>query len=986
MKILGQIKTNNVSKEKLRALRKRIEGEFYFDDKIRKIYATDASSYRELPLAVSYPKNEEDIKQLILFAKENKTSIIPRTAGTSLAGQVVGNGIVVDVSKYFNRILEFNTNEMWVKVQPGVVRDELNKFLEPLGFMFGPETSTSNRAMMGGMIGNNSCGSNSVKFGSTRDHLLEVEAFLSDGSKVLIGDMPDDEFKQKISNNSTLEEQVYNQIYNALNPSEVREEIIEQFPKKSIPRRNTGYAIDLLLDSSPFQGKEDFNFCKLLAGSEGTLAFTLTAKLKILPLPPANVGLLCVHFNNLYDSLEATQIALKYDPYAVELMDHFILECTKENIEQSKNRFFVEGDPAAILVIEIRKDDPESLNQEVEKLIADFKKKKFGYHFPLVTGPDTKRVWTLRKAGLGLLSNIPGDAKAVPVIEDTAVEVADLPAFIREFNESLKKHDLECVHYAHAGSGELHLRPIINLKTEEGNSLFRTVAEEISELVKKYKGSLSGEHGDGRLRGEFIPYMIGERNYEILKQIKKTWDPDNIFNPGKIVDTPSMNTSLRFMPGHQTEEMDTILDFSDYDGIIRAAEQCNGSGDCRKSELIGGTMCPSFMATRDEKDTTRARANILREITTENSVENVFDSKEIHEIMDLCLSCKGCKSECPSNVDMARIKAEFLNQYYKTNKVPFRSRIIGNVNKLNSLASITPGLYNWMMSGTTGKIIKKSVGFAGERSMPSLASSTLKSWWRKNKKEVQERGNLNKGSLYLFIDEFTNYFDFEVGKKAILFLTKVGYEVKVVKHEESGRAFLSKGILEPARKLATKNVEIFKDLVSSDTPLVGIEPSAILSFRDEYPLLLRSALQKEAQKISKNTFLFEEFVSSKLDKGELGPELFKEVEKDIKVHGHCHQKAISSLTPIKKILSLPPNYSVSMISSGCCGMAGSFGYEKEHYDLSLKVGELVLFPTVREQEEDTIIAASGTSCRHQLLDGTGRKALHSAEILYDALK
>ena len=694
-------------KEKLQQLEKQLEGDLFYDITMRTLYATDASAYREMPLAVAIPKTIEDIKLLIRFAKNEKTSLIPRTAGTSLAGQVVGSGIIVDVSKYFTQILELNKEENWVRVQPGVIRDELNMFLKPHGLFFGPETSTANRAMIGGMVGNNSCGSNSVVYRSTREHLLEVKALLSDGNEAEFKSLNIDEFHTKCEGTG-LESDIYRSVRSFLSNYENQSEIRKEFPKASVERRNTGYAIDSLLESAPFTaGKEDFNFCKLIAGSEGTLAFITEIKLNVVPLPPKEVGLLCVHFNSIDESLRANLIALKYKPSASELIDHYILECTKENKEQIKNRFFVQGDPGAILVIEFARTNREEIIQLAKQVEADMRAAGLGYHFPLLFGEDSKKIWTLRKAGLGLLSNLPGDEKAVPVIEDTAVDVNDLPNYIRDFNEILKKHDLYSVHYAHAGSGEIHLRPIINLKTKEGNKLFRTIAEEIATLVKKYNGSLSGEHGDGRLRGEFIKQMVGEKNYRLLKEVKRTWDPENIFNPNKIVDTPPMDTMLRYVPGQQTPAFKTVFRFHNQD-VLQHAEQCNGSGDCRKTQLSGGTMCPSFMGTRNEKDTTRARANILREFLTNSDKLNRFDHKEIYDVMDLCLSCKGCKSECPSNVDVAKLKAEFLQHYYDANGVPFRSKLIANFSASAKLGAMAPGIYNFLMTnGVVSKLIKK---------------------------------------------------------------------------------------------------------------------------------------------------------------------------------------------------------------------------------------------------------------------------------------
>lgn len=977
----------------LQQLAKDLEGELYFDKTMRVLYATDASAYREMPLAVAIPRNVDDIKKLIAFAHTHKTSLIPRTAGTSLAGQVVGNGIVVDVSKNFTQILEFNAAEKWVRVQPGVIRDELNMFLKPHGLYFGPETSTANRAMIGGMVGNNSCGSNSVVYRSTREHLLEVKALLSDGSEAVFSAMSIDEFHNKCEG-GTLEATIYKTVRSLLSDYNNQVEIRKEFPKQSIERRNTGYAVDVMLDMAPFTaGGPEFNFCSIIAGSEGTLAFITEIKVNVVPLPPKESGLLCVHFNSIDESLRANLIALKYGPSASELIDHYILECTKDNIEQSKNRFFVQGDPGAILVVEFSRNTREEIIEIAKKVEADMRAAGLGYHFPLLFGDDTKKIWTLRKAGLGLLGNLPGDEKAVPVIEDTAVDVNDLPAYIRDFNGILKKYNLYSVHYAHAGSGEIHLRPIINLKTKEGNELFRTIAEEIATLVKKYSGSLSGEHGDGRLRGEFIPQMVGEKNYQLLKQIKYTWDPQNIFNPNKIVDTPSMNSMLRYSPGQQTPAFKTVFRYHNQD-VLQHAEQCNGSGDCRKTHLSGGTMCPSFMATRNEKDTTRARANILREMLTRSDKPNRFDHQEIYEVMDLCLSCKGCKSECPSNVDVAKLKAEFLQHYYDANGVPFRARLIAGFSNSAKLGAMVPGLYNFAVTNPViGKLIKKFSGFAVKRSMPTMYKTTLHSWYKKAKSQNTKlkaspatAGNRGTGKkVYLFCDEFTNYNDTEIGIKAIQLLEKLGYEVVIPRHIESGRTWLSKGLLRKAKEIVNKNISLLHSLITAETPLIGIEPSAILTFRDEYIDLATDEQLEAARQLSKHVFTFEEFIAREIEKGAIRKEQFTTEKKVIQLHGHCQQKALSSVTHSAKMMSLPENYSVQTIPSGCCGMAGSFGFEKEHYELSMKIGELVLFPTVRRQPGDVIIAAPGTSCRHQVKDGTGRHALHPVEVLYEAL-
>jgi FAD/FMN-containing dehydrogenase/Fe-S oxidoreductase len=965
-----------------------LEGEFYFDNQMRTLYATDASAYREMPLAVAIPKSVNDIKKMVNFARENNTSVIPRTAGTSLAGQVVGNGIVVDVSKNFAEIIEINKAEHWVRVQPGVVRDVLNIELKKHGLFFGPETSTANRAMIGGMVGNNSCGSNSVVYGSTREHLLEVKAILADGSEVVFGNEDLHHFHK-----NGLEREIYTSTKAILSDEFNQKEIRKEFPKPTVERRNTGYALDMLLNLKPFneQGKP-FNMCQLIAGSEGTLCFLTEIKLHVNDLPPSIIGLSCMHFNTVEESLRANLIALKYNPSASELMDHYILECTKANKEQNQNRFFVEGDPGAILVVEFRAENLAEIEEKAKAMEAEMRAAGLGYHFPLVTGEKTKNVWDLRKAGLGLLSNLPGDEKAVAVIEDTAVDVNDLPDFIKEFNEILAANGMYSVHYAHAGSGEIHLRPIINLKTKEGHQQFRMIAEQIATLVKKYKGSLSGEHGDGRLRGEFIKQMVGEHNYGLMKQVKQIWDPYNVFNPGKIVDTPPMDTFLRYEADKKVVVPNTTFRFH-AQNILQHAEQCNGSGDCRKTPASGGTMCPSFMATRNEKETTRARANILREyltngVTNDNvlktDTKNTFSttSKDVKEVLDLCLLCKGCKNECPSNVDVAKLKMEFMHQYYQENGVPIRSRLVANFSKLSGFFSYFPWAYNLVFDTPfLRKIANKIVGFHPERTMPLLSKQTFK----QRLKEFFVVPPLGARGLFLFVDEFTNYNDVEIGIKAVKLLQKLGYEVVVPNHVESGRPQLSKAMLDDAKKLANKNVELLANIVTENQPLIGIEPSAILTFRDEYPDLVDEHLVEKAQNLAKNVFTIEEFLANEIAAKKIAKSSFTTDKKLVKLHGHCQQKAIVGLVPAKKALSFPENYEVQIIPSGCCGMAGSFGYEKEHFEISNQIGELVLFPAIRNLDQNTIIAASGTSCRHQIHDGTGRNALHAVEVLWDAL-
>jgi len=960
-----------------------LEGVLHFDTTMRRLYATDASVYREMPQAVALPKSEGDIGKLIRFAHEHGTSLIPRAAGTSLAGQVVGAGIVVDVSRHLTRILEVDPVGRRVRVQPGVVRNELNLALAPHGLFFAPETSTQNRCMIGGMVGNNACGANSVVYGSTRDHLVSVRAVMSDGSVAEFGSLSPVEFAAKCSGD-TLEAAVYREINKLLGDAGNRAEISREFPKPSIHRRNTGYALDLLAACEPFTPDgPHFNFCRLLAGSEGTLAFLTEITLACEPLPPRQTALLCVHCATIDEALRANLVALRHAPRACELMDDNILECTKTNLEQRQNRFFVQGDPGAILAVELAAETREEVSAVAAQLEAELHAAGLGYHYPVVWGADQNRVWNLRKAALGLLANIPGDAKPVAVIEDTAIDPEDLPAFVRDFDDILARHGLSAVHYAHAGSGELHLRPILNLKDQEHRRLFRIVGTEIARLVKRYGGSLSGEHGDGRRRGEFLPLMVGDKNYALFREIKRAWDPSGVFNPGKITDTPPMDANLRYEPDQAVRQFKTVLRFSEARGILRAAEQCNGSGDCRKSHLMGGTMCPSYMATRNERDTTRARANILREVLTHSTKANPFDSDEIGPVMDLCLSCKGCKAECPSNVDVARLKAEWLQQRYDARGVPMRARLIGGFSRAMALASIAPGVFNFLVTNTTtANLFKRFAGFAQGRSMPKLNKIPLRRW---HQIHANKNGPFPNGRVFLFCDEFTNFNDEDVGIKAIRLLNRLGYEVVIPKHFDSGRAQISKGLLREAQRLAIRNVELLKDVVSSETPMVGIEPSAILGFRDEVPDLVPERLVEAANAVAKQVLLIDEFIAREADRGRIRREAFTKESRKIKLHGHCHQKSLASLTPTVKALELPVNYKVQVIPSGCCGMAGSFGYEKEHFDISMKIGGLVLFPAMRSAPADTIIAAPGTSCRHQIKDGVGRIAHHPAEILHDAL-
>jgi len=966
----------------------------YFTDHIHRIaYSTDASAYREMPLGVAYPENDADIIELIRLARNEHTCLIPRAGGTSIAGQVVGKGIVVDVSKHLNQILEINAEERWARVQPGVVRDELNLALKPYGLLFSPETSTSNRCCIGGMVGNNSCGTHSLVYGSTRHHVLQLKGYLADGSY----------FDTDKRGEGELEKKIYAQLESWKNDPAKRALIEENFPDKSLRRRSCGYAIDEAIE-------DDIDLCKLICGSEGTLCFITEIKVSLDPLPPTNHMVLCAHCQSLEDSYMANLVALKHHPVAIELMDGKILELSKGNTAAEKNRFFVEGDPAALLISEFNGNDMDANADALEK---EFQESSLATTCTRVYGADVERVWALRKAGLGVLSGMKGDAKPIGVIEDTAVAPERLPDYLKEFAKMLKRLGLSCVYYGHISTGELHLRPIINIKTSEGKALFRSVAEETAKLCKKHKGSLSGEHGDGRLRGEFIPLMYGEECYQMMREVKQCWDADGVFNTGKIVDTPPMDAFLRFEVGQgyalekQLKNDKTYFNWrADFDeckvegasgvksqchALMCSIEQCNGAGDCRKSNLIGGMMCPAFKESKDELMTTRARANILREVLTNGIDGETLTRHELEEVLYSCLACKGCKAECPSNVDMTRIRAEVLQQIYDKEGTPLRSFAVARMAMVEKLGHYVWPFYNLFASWKfSSNIIKHIVKFSTERDIPTLSRNTMRQlvWLEKRKYKTPP----TKSKVYLFADEFTNFQEAELGLTFAKLLLRLGYEVEIPKHVESGRAAISKGCLKLAKRFAVKNVNLLAEKVSAVTPLVGIEPSCILSFRDEYPDLVPAELRTVAKHLGRNALLFDEFIKREVEKGNITSADFKDDAVEIWLHGHCHQKSLVGVEKTVAALKLISKAKVNVIPSSCCGMAGSFGYEKEHYKTSLAIGEMVLFPAVRKAMEitdkvvPTVVCAPGTSCRQQILDGTGVHAVHPVELLYKWLR
>jgi FAD/FMN-containing dehydrogenase/Fe-S oxidoreductase len=935
-------------------------------DSLHKIaYATDASVYREIPYGVAYPKDAEDIVALIAEARRRGTNLIARAGGTSIAGQVVGNGIVADISRHMNRILEINAEERYAWVEPGVVRDELNIALKPYGLFFSPETSTSNRCCIGGMVGNNSCGTHSLIYGSTRPHVLEADGILSDGTRVHFGKVPID----KAQGTKGLEGRIYAQLIRWAKDEKTRKLIEDTYPDKELARRSCGYAIDETIADIIQDGT--INLCRLIAGSEGTLAFLTRIKVSLDPLPPKEVMVVCAHCVSLDAAFEANLTALVQHPTAVELMDGEILELSKNT--PSVERFFVSGDPAALLITELRSETREDLDRQAGEMEKALLKTGLVTLCTRVYGNDVSKVWHLRKAGLGILGGVKSDAKPTGVIEDTAVAPSRLPAYMRDFRNMLQRLGTSCVFYGHISTGELHLRPILNLKTEEGRQLFRTIAHETTLLVRKHRGTISGEHGDGRLRGEFIPLQYGEPTYELMRQVKYCWDPDNIFNPHKIVDTPRMDEYLRVMGyGKPITGND----------LLCRVEQCNGAGDCRKSLLIGGTMCPTYKVSGDELQTTRARANVLREFLS--CQPSAISRQQVKEMLLSCLACKACKKECPSGVDMTRLRAEALQKIYDQEGTPLRTWMVANNAGIQQLGSFVPHIYNFFASNRfTSAVLKRLAGFAPERNIPLIR--------RKKLSAISCQPSASKRA-YLFMDEFTQYDEPNLAQTFINLMNRLGYEVIIPRHTQSGRAAISKGCMRQAKRYAEKNIRLLKDLISAETPLVGIEPSCILSFRDEYPDIVSDTYRADAEQLAKNCLLFDEFLVREIEAGHITSDAFSDMPAEIWLHGHCHQKALVGVEKTATLLNLPTNTVVHVIPSGCCGMAGSFGYEKAHYQTSIAIGEMILFPAVREAvksntiEHPVFIAAPGTSCRTQIHDGTGITALHPIEILYRLLR
>ncbi|HIE01126.1 MAG TPA: FAD-binding oxidoreductase [Thiotrichaceae bacterium] len=968
------METNNLYQQ----LEQSIEGEVLRDLASRRLYATDASIYQELPRAVVRPKNKQDCRTIVKFAHQHRMPLIPRAAGTSTAGQCVGNGMVVDVSRHMTQILSDITKNNTIRVQPGVILDDLNDSTAKKQLEFAHDISTSNRCMIGGMIGNNACGSHSILYGTTRDHVIDIETVLSDGTLTTFGPLDQNQLENKLKKPG-LEGDIYRTVYNAIDGNQER--IKTDYPKPEIIRRNTGYALDYLLaNNQPWnQGGKPFNLAPLLCGSEGTLALLTEATLQLVPTPQHKL-LVCAHFNDLSEAMQATVAMLPHKPAAIELIDRTILDCTKDNLKQRENRFWIQGEPRAILIIELFDDNRLKIEQRAKQLIQVLQQDNLGYAYPIVQGKQINNVWALRKAGFGLLMGKVSDKKAIAVIEDTAVAVPDLPAYVSQIQQIMAKHKTQCVYYGHASVGLLHLRPELDLRQPQDKKTFMRIADQVADLVAQFKGSLSGEHGDGRVRGPYVKKMLGEEVYKLLGQIKQTFDPNLIFNPNKILTEVPIDQNLRTDAIPQDISIQTQFDWQKDLGLKAAAEKCNGSGVCRKS--VGrGTMCPSYMATKEEYYSTRGRANLLiQALNSANPIEE-FASEELKKTLDLCLSCKACKSECPANVDMARLKSEFLHYYHKQKGMPLKTRLLSYYALMIRLGSHFPRLTNLFMKN---KWLRKPLPFYPQRELPSISTQSLKKWWKKRESGIQ---NKTPKRVALLCDIFTQYHEPKIAQAAIQFLEYNGYQVTPLFLPQSPCLLISQGLLKQAKKALKQlceQVEQCDDLLlQSSVSIIGLEPPEIMTLRDGAIDLVEAEQREKMRTLAERAQLFEEFILQEISKGNIDTTQLTPQEQDIVVHVHCHQKSLIGINSTINALKQLPGASVTALETGCCGMSGTFGYE--HYDLSMKIGEMQLFPAIREVKDKATVVATGTSCRHQIADGVAVKALHPAQVFWNSV-
>jgi FAD/FMN-containing dehydrogenase/Fe-S oxidoreductase len=943
-------------------LRKRVHGSVRFDHGSRLLYSTDASMYQVEPIGVVIPRDAEDVAAAFDVARTQRVALLPRGGGTSLTGQTVNRALVLDFSQHMNQVLEVNTEERWARVQPGLVQDELNAHVRPLGLLFGPDTSTSNRATLGGMLGNNSGGSHSIAYGLTVEHVLELTTLLADGTRVVFGTVSADEFAARCRLDGS-EGRIYREI--AAIRQEFADEIRARYPKHW--RRVAGYNLNEAIKDFPL------NVARVVVGSEGTLLTILEARVRLVGRPK-RTALDVIHYRDIQEALESSQSILETGPYAVELTDKVILDLARNNIEQSKRMAFVNGDPAAILIVEYAGETDAEVRGKVEALEARRARERFGYaaHIAHDAG-EQQSIWKLRKAGLGLLLGMKGDKKPIAFVEDTCVDPKHLKDFVPRFAEIFAKHDTTGAYYGHCSVGCLHIRPVIDLKTPRGLDQVRAIADEITDLVLEYSGTISSEHGDGRARSPFLERMYGPTLMGAFRRLKTAFDPDNRMNPGNIVDSPGIIENLRYGVAYKTWEPKTLLDFSEQGGFAAAVEMCNGVGACRKK--LEGTMCPSYMATKDEEHSTRGRANALRAVLSGRLAPAEFTGKRLYEVMDLCLECKGCKAECPANVDMAKMKYEFLYHYYQANGLPLRNRLFGRIAQLNALGARVPGLANLLANLPMSRwILEKVAGIDRRRPLPAFAAQTFEDWFRRRTPPA----TAPRGEVVLFHDTFVTYNAPEIGQAAVQLLEAGGYRVVLVDRKCCGRPMISKGMLAEAREHARYNVAQLAPYAANGVAIVGLEPSCLLTLRDEWVDLLRT---DEARTVARQSALLEQFL---LRERERGLSLAFTGRRKALLHGHCHQKALIGTAPTVAALTWA-GYEVSEVDSGCCGMAGSFGFEREHYDVSVALGNRRLAPAVKATDPDTEVIAPGISCRQQIEHLAGRRAKHPAEALWQAL-
>lgn len=964
----------------LAELQKNTAGELRSDEYSRILYSTDASIYQVMPHGVLLPMDADDIHAAVSLANRYNIPLLPRTGGSSLAGQAVNEALVMDMSRHMRQVLEVNSDEHWVRVQPGIVLDELNLYLKPYGLKFGPDPASSGRAAMGGIVSNNSTGAHSILYGMTADHVLECKGFLSDGSPFHFKAREADSLEFYM-NKSGLEGQVYRDIFRI---TEENAAVIAAGTPKHW-RRCGGYNLDRFLNDNSISSRiprdKRFNLAKLICGAEGTLAVITEIKLNLVPLPK-KAALAMVHFDSLQAALEAVPDLLESEPSAIELLDNLCLTLCEEVPEYARLiTSFVEGRPDSILIVEYYDEDEKALRSRIDKLEQRLRRRKIGTHMvPAFSDQLQSNVWTVRKVGLGLLMSIKGDFKPIPFIEDAAVPPEHLAEYIRRIEQFCKQLDTRVAYYAHASAGCLHVRPLINAKVAADIEKLPQIAAFSAELVGQYGGSLSSEHGDGRTRSWLNERFYGKELYGLFKAVKQSFDPQNLLNPGNIVNGGDMTENLRYGETYQTVAITEHLDFSADEGFKRAVEMCNGAGVCRK--MTHGTMCPSFMVTREEEHSTRGRANALRAAISGKLPQSELTSKRMYQVMDLCVECKACKAECPSSVDMAKIKMQFLAEYYRKNGTPLRARIFAGMPRMNRLMSgPLAGISNWKLNNRFfKKSLEKMLGISSERTLPALAKESFTKWYRRHRNHKSALQAEKR--VVLFNDTFNTYNDPHIAVAALEVLEAAGYQVILPGHRCCGRPMISKGLLQQARKAAADTVAKLAPYARQGLPIIGLEPGCLLALRDEYHYLLPD--NPDVQLIADNSLMFEEFIEQLADKGELA-DIFDSNSGKILLHGHCHQKALVGTKPSRQTLELT-GCAVEEVDSGCCGMAGSFGYEAEHLDISLRMGERRLFPAVRQQADDTLIAAAGTSCRHQIKHGTGRDALHPAEILRNALK